>query len=168
MLKIFDERVLVEKVVEGELIRPSQSCVVFIQKGSIELEVNSVRTTYQSSALVLFSPMKMYKLIHCSEDLKAYFILYNQEALKERINVSFNKFSVIQLMNVEQSKVSYSLSKEAFSHFWNIAMQLDFYLKNPNYSKFNEQVVIHNFTVIVYMVVDVIMKSTPLNVDQNT
>ena len=168
MLKIFDERVLVEKVVEGELIRPSQSCVVFIQKGSIELEVNSVRTTYQSSALVLFSPMKMYKLIHCSEDLKAYFILYNQEALKERINVSFNKFSVIQLMNVEQSKVSYSLSKEAFSHFWNIAKQLDFYLKNPNYSKFNEQVVIHNFTVIVYMVVDVIMKSTPLNVDQNT
>ena len=130
--------------------------------------MNSVRRTYQSSALVLLSPMKMYKLIHCSEDLKAYFILYNQEALKERINVSFNKFSVIQLMNVEQSKVSYSLSKEAFSHFWNIAKQLDFYLKNPNYSKFNEQVVIHNFTVIVYMVVDVIMKSTPLNVDQNT
>ncbi len=168
MLKIFDEKIIMDKGVEGELVRPSQSCFLLIQNGTIELEVNSVRRTYQSSALVLFSPMKMYKLIHCSEDLKAYFILYNQEALKERINVSFNKFSVIQLMNVEQSKVSYSLSKEAFSHFWNIAKQLDFYLKNPNYSKFNEQVVIHNFTVIVYMVVDVIMKSTPLNVDQNT
>ncbi len=168
MLKIFDEKIIMDKGVEGELVRPSQSCFLLIQNGTIELEVNSVRRTYQSSALVLFSPMKMYKLIHCSEDLKAYFILYNQEALKERINVSFNKFSVIQLMNVEQSKVSYSLSKEAFSHCWNIAKQLDFYLKNPNYSKFNEQVVIHNFTVIVYMVVDVIMKSTPLNVDQNT
>ena len=168
MLKIFDEKIIMDKGVEGELVRPSQSCFLLIQNGTIELEVNSVRRTYQSSALVLFSPMKMYKLIHCSEDLKAYFILYNQEALKERINVSFNKFSVIQLMNAEQSKVSYSLSKEAFSHFWNIAKQLDFYLKNPNYSKFNEQVVIHNFTVIVYMVVDVIMKSTPLNVDQNT
>ena len=168
MLKIFDEKIIMDKGVEGELVRPSQSCFLLIQNGTIELEVNSVQTTYQSSELILFSPMKTYKLIHCSEDLKAYFILYNQEALKERINVSFNKFSVIQLMNVEQSKVSYSLSKEAFSHFWNIAKQLDFYLKNPNYSKFNEQVVIHNFTVIVYMVVDVIMKSTPLNVDQNT
>ncbi|MCG2418755.1 AraC family transcriptional regulator [Aequorivita sp. F47161] len=168
MLKIFDERIILDKVVEGELVRPSQSCFLLIQKGTIELEVNSLRTTYQSSELILFSPMKMYKLIHCSEHLKAYFILYKQEALKERINVSFNKFSVIQLMNMEQSKVSYSLSKEAFSHFWNIAKQLDFYLKNPDYSKFNEQVVIHNFTVIVYMVVDAIMKNNPLNIEQNT
>lgn len=168
MLKIFDERIILDKVVEGELVRPSQSCFLLIQNGTIELEVNSVQTTYQSSELILFSPMKMYKLIHCSEHLKAYFILYNQEALKERINVSFNKFSVIQLMNVEQSKVSYSLSKDAFSHFWNIAKQLDFYLKNPYYSKFNEQVVIHNFTVIVYMVVDTIMKNTPQNIEQNT
>ena len=168
MLKIFDERVLVEKVVEGELIRPSQSCVVFIQKGSIELEVNSVRTTYQSSALVLFSPMKMYKLIHCSEHLKAYFVLYNQEVLKERINVSFNKFSVIQLMNMEQSKDVYSLSKEAFSHFWNTTEQLYFYLKNPNCSKFNEEIVVHSFTVIAYMFVDTMMKSSPLNTEHNT
>lgn len=168
MFKIFDERIINDKVVEGELVRPSQSCFLLIQKGTIELEVNSVQTTYQRSELILFSPMKMYKLIHCSEHLKAYFILYKKEALKERINVSFNKFSVIQLMNMEQSKVSYSLSKEAFNHFWNIAKQLDFYLKNPEYSKFNEQVVIHNFTVIVYMVVDAIMKTTPLNVAQNT
>lgn len=168
MLKIFDERIIIDKVVEGELVRPSQSCFLLIQKGTIELEVNSVQTTYQSSELILFSPMKMYKLIHCSESLKAYFILYKQEALKERINVSFNKFSVIQLMNMEQSKVSYSLSKEAFNHFWNIAKQLDFYLKNPEYSKFNEQVVIHNFTVMVYMVVDAIMKNNPLNIEQNT
>lgn len=168
MLKIFDERVLVEKVVEGELIWPSQSCVVFIQKGSIELEVNSVRTTYQSSALVLFSPMKMYKLIHCSEHLKAYFVLYNQEVLKERINVSFNKFSVIQLMNMEQSKDAYSLSKEAFSHFWNTTEQLYFYLKNPNCSKFNEEIVVHSITVIAYMFVDTMMKSSPLNTEHNT
>lgn len=168
MLKIFDERIILDKVVEGELVRPSQSCFLLIQKGTIELEVNSVRTTYQRSELILFSPMKMYKLIHCSENLKAYFILYKQEALKERINVSFNKFSVIQLMNMEQSKVSYSLSKEAFNHFWNITKQLDFYLKNPEYSKFNEQVVIHNFTVIVYMVVDAIMKNNALNIEQNT
>ena len=83
MLKIFDEKIIMDKGVEGELVRPSQSCFLLIQNGTIELEVNSVRRTYQSSALVLFSPMKMYKLIHCSEDLKAYFILYNQEALKE-------------------------------------------------------------------------------------
>ena len=125
MFKIFDEKIIIEKVTEGELIRPSLSCFVLIQSGSIELEVNGVRATSKSSDLILFSPMKMYKLIHRSQNLRAYFILYKQEALKEGINVSFNKFSVIQLMNMEQSKASYSLSKEAFSHFWNTAKQLD-------------------------------------------
>ena len=167
MLKIFDERIIIDNVVEGKLVRPSQSCFLLIQNGTIELEVNGVRTTYQSSELILFSPMKMYKLLHYSEHLKAYFILYDQEALKERINVSFNRFFVIQL-NMEQSKAAYSLSKEAFSHFWNIAKQLEFYLKNPEYSKFNEQIVIHNFTLIAYMVVDAIMKNSPLNLEQNT
>lgn len=168
MLKIFNEKVIVERVAEGELVRPSQSCFLLIQNGTIELEVNSVQTTYQSSELILFSPMKTYKLIHCSEDLKAYFILYNQEALKERINVSFNKFSVIQLMNTEQSKDAYSLSKEAFSHFWNTTEQLYFYLKNPNCSKFNEEIVVHSITVIAYMFVDTMMKSSPLNTEHNT
>lgn len=168
MFKIFDEKIIIEKVTEGELIRPSLSCFVLIQSGSIELEVNGVRATSKSSDLILFSPMKMYKLIHRSQNLRAYFILYKQEALKERINVSFNKFSVIQHMNMEQSKIAYPLSKEAFSHFWNIAKQLDFYLKNPDYSKFNEQIVIHNFTAIAYMVVDTIMKISPLNIEQNT
>lgn len=168
MLKIFDERVIIDKVVEGEIIRPSQSCFVLIRNGTIVLEVNNVRTICQSSELILFSPMKMYKIIHRSENVEAYFILYKQEYLKERVNVRFNKFFVIQLMNMEQSKFAYSLSKEAFSHFWNIAKQLDFYLKNPDCSKFNEQVVIHNFTIIAYMVVDAIMKSTPLNIEQNT
>ncbi len=57
-------------------------------------------------------------------------------------------------------KVSYSLSKEAFSQLGTPPSSY-FYLKNPNCSKFNEEIVIHNFIVIVYMVVDVIMKSTP-------
>lgn len=168
MLKIFNEKVIVERVAEGELVRPSQSYFLLIQNGTIELEVNSVQTTYQSSELILFSPMKTYKLIHCSEDLKAYFILYNQEALKERINVSFNKFSVIQLMNTEQSKDVYSLSTETFGHFWNITEQLYFYIKNPGYSKFDEQIIVHSFTVIAYMFVDTMMKSSPLNTEHNT
>ncbi len=81
MFKIFDEKIIIEKVTEGELIRPSLSCFVLIQSGSIELEVNGVRATSKSSDLILFSPMKMYKLIHRSQNLRAYFILYKQEAL---------------------------------------------------------------------------------------
>lgn len=167
MLKIFDERIIIDNVVEGKLVRPSQSCFLLIQNGTIELEVNGVQTTFQSSELILFSPLKMFKLLHYSEHLKAYIILYDQEALKERIIVSFNKFFVIQLY-MEQSRVAYSLSTESFSHLWNITEQLDFYLKNPEYSKFNEQIVIHNFTLIAYMVVDTIMKNSHLNLEQNT
>lgn len=162
MLKIFNEKVIVERVAEGELVRPSQSCLVLIQSGSMELEVNGVRTTYRSSDLILFSPMKMYRLVHCSEHIQAYFVLYDRETLKERINVSFNRFSVIQLMNTEQSKDVYSLSTETFGHFWNITEQLYFYIKNPGYSKFDEQIIVHSFTVIAYMFADILMKNSPL------
>lgn len=162
MLKIFDEKIIVEKVAEGELIRPSQSCLVLIQSGRIELEVNNIRTTYKSSDLVLFSPMKMYKLVYCSKDIRAYFLLYDREKLNERINVSFSKFSVIQLMNMEQSKDVYTLQSETFDHFWNITEQIDFYIKNPGYSKFDEQIIVHSFTVIAYMFVDILLQNSSL------
>lgn len=165
MLKIFDEKII---AVEGELIRPSQACFVLIRNGSMELEVNSVRTTYKSSELILFSPMKMYRLIHRTEDIRAYFVLYERETLRNRINVSFNRISVIQLMNMEQSKDAYPLSKELFRHFWDTTEQLDFYLKNPGYSKFSDEIIIHSFTIIAYIFVDILMKNSPLSTAQMT
>lgn len=165
MLKIFDENIIVD---EGKLIRPSQACFVLIQNGSMELEVNSVRTIYRSSELILFSPMKMYKLIHRTEDIRAYFVLYERETLRNRINVSFNRFSVIHFMNMQQSKDAYPLSKELFRHFWDTTEHLDFYLKNPGYSKFNDEIIIHSFTIIAYIFVDILMKNSTLSTAQMT
>jgi len=163
MIKIFNEKIIVENVAVGERVRPSQSCLLLIQRGRIELEVNNKRTKYKSSDLVLFSPMKMYKLIYCSKDIQAYFLLYDREKLNEQINVSFSKFSVVQLMNMEQNKDVYTLSEETFGHFWKLIEQIDYYIKNPNFSKFVRQIIVHSFTLIAYMFVDILIQNSSLN-----
>ena len=38
MLKIFDEKIIMDKGVEGELVRPSQSCFLLIQKALLSLK----------------------------------------------------------------------------------------------------------------------------------
>lgn len=168
MLNIFDETVIVNKAVQGKLIRPSQPCFVLIQDGHMVLEVNSISTRYQSLDLILLSPLKLYRLIHCSENIRAYFVLYDRDMLKGRINVTFNKFSLIQLMNLTQDKDTYSLSVETFMHFWNTTKLLRAFINDASDSKFNDQIIIHSFTVIVYMFADILMKNSPLAIVHTT
>lgn len=169
LIKILTEKDFFKNAKEGSLLRPSGNSVIFLINGHIQIEINGNPVSYKNKHIILISTNNIYKLIHFTNTLKMYILIYDREITREKIHFNFSRYDVYQIINTEKNQNIFKLEKITFDQTIELVKLLDYHINQDiKKSSFQEHIIITLFTTIIYYLMDSLVKKLHSETKLNT
>lgn len=159
MIKIHKEDIFFNAVRTEDSFSPDRHALIFVYRGAIELEANSVSSTYKTQNVIVISPNSVYKLKSFTDDLKVFVLSINRQALHTKINFNFSLSELYQIVNMERRGIIVSVEQKEFTNLIDLSQQLYDYLNTEEQIAFKNEIIMSLLSVIIYITANSLIES---------